>query len=756
MLIRTLATCGVALLAAVFPAGAANAVSLPVAAKALQSVPAWFEPNAGLHGDTVRYFSRGEGYTLFLEPSGAVLALTDEAVSARMKMELAGGNPKPALEALDPLPGRTDYYLGADRERWKRGTPHYARVRYQDVYPGVSLDYRSSGRRIEYDFFISPGADPSQIRMRFRGATGLRLEGDGTLVVSLGGREVRQAPPYSYQEASGTGASRRVPVAARYELAENGEVRFAVGKYDRSKTLVIDPVLAYAGYFGGDREDVPTGIAVDKDGYVWVTGTTLSAITIPEDTNPYATELKGNRDVFVAKLRFESSGAPTLLYYAYIGGSFDDRGGLIEITDVGRAYITGTTYSSDFPMTSNAAQPTHGGITDAFAAVLDPSQEGKDSLAYSTFLGGTLYDTAAGLYVAADETMYVAGYGASYDVKSIPSGALQPNNRGGYDAMVWHLDPNGSSGEASLLFSTYYGGWTTDVAAGVAADADGNIYLAGYTMSDDFPIEGDLVQGSLRSVCDLFLVKIDPSREGLDRLVYGTYLGGSGLDIATSMRRDKDGDLWITGYTLSPDFPVTAGAFQGAYAGGATDAFLLRFRLGVPSSEAIRYSTYIGGSGADILYDALPLGAGRVAVAGYTSSDDLLLPGAPPAGQTRGQAVDAWVSILDTSIPGIEALQFGTLLGGKLNDVASRMAALPGGAVAIAGYTGSPDLPVTDGSQKGTPGGGSSGFLMRLDPDPVEGGAAPPLLPPGEETGGGAVVRGTRLSVDPQPRRQTR
>ena len=340
----------------------------------------------------MQYYSRGAGYTLSMKESGAVLTLSDGSATASMRISLAGGNARPVLEAGDPLPGRTDYILGNRPGGWKHGVPHFGEIRYRQAYPGVDVVYYSAGRDLEYDFVVAPGADPKRIRLRFEGAESVRLDESGALVIGLGGREIRQPRPLAYQEARGGGRDRRIQVEARYVIQGNHEVLLALGRYDRSRTLVIDPILAYAGYFGGDLYDVPTGLAVDGGGNVWLTGTTLSVVTPPDGTTPYQAAIGANSDVFVAKLRMEPSGPPTLLYWTYLGGSPEDRGGLIEVDASGKVYLTGTTFSSDFPVSSNALVSTAGGDLDGFAVKLDPDAEGTASLLYSTFLGGTRLD----------------------------------------------------------------------------------------------------------------------------------------------------------------------------------------------------------------------------------------------------------------------------------------------------------------------------------------------------------------------------
>jgi hypothetical protein len=461
--------------------------------------------------------------------------------------------------------------------------------------------------------------------------------------------------------------------------------------------------------------------------------------------------------VFVAKLRIEPSGPPTLLYWTYLGGSFEDRGGLIEVDSSGKVYLTGNTFSTDFPVSANALISVAGGDLDGFAVKLDPDAAGTASLLYGTYLGGTGHDVTTALSVDANGRMLVAGYTNSPQLTGIPSDAVQPANQGGYEAMLYQLDPAAAAG-ATLVFGTFLGGGGTDIATGVAGDDSGAIYLSGYTMSNNFPISGDSYQGALNSASNLFVVKFDPSLSGLDRLVYGTYLGGSGVDVATNMRRDQSGGLWLTGYTTSEDFPVTSGAYQARFGGGIATAFLARFDPALPAAQALTYSTYFGGSGTDVAYGLALVGRGKVALAGYTESDNLPVKGALPAGQARDVGADAFVALLDPCVAGANALVYSTYFGGNsATDVASRIALSPTGSIFVSGYTGSSDLPVTDGSSRGTPSGSTTGFLLRLDPLSGELFNVPANLRSGEHTALGVVTpRRTLLGIEPQPRRQSR
>jgi hypothetical protein len=706
--------------------------SLPAAARALDSIPAWFEPNQGLHGGEVKYYSRGAGYTVSLEESGAVLSLVNETTPASLKIALVGGNPNPAVEGVDRLASRTDYFLGNQPSAWKRNVPHFARVRYRNSYPGIDMVYFGSGKRLEYDFVVSPGADPSRIRLRFGGADSVRLDQTGSLVIGVGGREVRQPRPVVYQDTIVGGERRRVNVEGRYILARNREVRFSLGSYDRRLPLVIDPVLVYAGYFGGTGYDVPTGIAVDRSGNVWLTGTTRSTIVPPQAQAPYQTTPPGATDVFVAELSIQQSGQASLLYWGYLGGANSDYGGPIAVDDAGNVYLAGSTYSDDFPVTANALQSTNTGLQDVFVAKLNPQADGKASLVYGTFFGGTDYDTATALTVDATGNIIVTGYTASKAIASIVPGTYLAYQQGGWDAFILKVNPAAAAGTAPLL-ATFYGGTSTDVANGVAVDASGAIYISGYTMSDNLPLAGNSYRSTYSGAGDLFVAKFDPTKSGLDMLVYASYLGGSKLNVSTGMALDAAGGVWLTGYTFSDDFPVTPNAYQTAFAGGQSDAFLVRLNLSAPPAGFLTYSTYFGGSGADVGYGLALAGSGKVAIAGYTFSDNLPLKDALPASQARSRVADAFLALLDTSKSGAAALVYSTYFGGTSTDVATRIVAGPSGALYVAGYTGSVNLPVTDGSQKANPPGGLTGFLLKLDT--LSGGAPGdvPALSPGKQ-----------------------
>jgi len=688
----------------------------------LEGLPAWFEPNPGLYGEQVRYVSRGEGYTLLLDGEGAVVALNDGSPAARVRLELLGARASGKIEPLDLLPGKTSYLLGNRPESWRTHIPQYARVRYSQVYPGIDLIFRSSARRLEYDFVVAPGADPSAIRLKFRGATRVKLDGDGALAITVAGREIHQSRPIIYQDT----LKGRRPVEGRYILTNSGEVAFFVGDYDRTLPLVIDPVLVYSDYFGGSRYDVITGIAADPDGGLWITGTTRSAVELPEQHEPYSSGISGAQDVFVAKLAVGATGPPRLLYWTYLGGKDLEYGGQILVGSDGAIYVTGSTFSSDFPVTGNAFTSTLGGADevssaynqDGFIVKINPAVSGTDSLEFSSYIGGTGTDVPTAMAFYPGGRLLVAGYTSSTNLLMLEN-SLQPSNRGGWDAFVYLIDPNGQTGE-TLLYTTYTGGLATDVPTGIAADDSGLIYFAGYTFSEDFPIEGGIYgrpyKDTLDRAGDIFITIVDPSKPGLEALVYATYIGGGGLDIANALALDEAGGIWLAGYTLSPDFPVTGGALQTAFK-GTSDAFLMRFDLLQAPEQAVTYATFLGGSGADVAYD-LCLWEGRIALAGYTMSNDFPVAAAPWT--ARAGMADAFLTVLDPTVPGVGGLTFSTYFGSAHQDSGTKLAAGADGSLYMAGQTFSKNLPVTDGSQKPNPAGAPTGFLIKLTKAPED------------------------------------
>ena len=577
--------------------------------------PLQFEVNQGQADRQVQFLSRGPGYSLFLTSSKAVLSLKSPAgKEATLEMVVAGSDRSITVSGIEPSAARSNYFRGNDPAQWRTNVPEYGKVQYRQLYPGIDLTFYGNQRRLEYDFVVAPGADPHKIRLQFQGMNRMRLDREGGLHLQTAGGEVRLDRPALYQEnADGS----RVTVQGSFAM-ERHEVLFTVGDYDKSRPLVIDPVLSYSTFLGGsnNQNDLNdgksgsylSGIAVGADGSVYVTGLT-SSTDFPTSVGTSQTALGGGVDVFVTK--FNPSGT-ALSYSTYLGGSSNDFSDGIAIDSSGNAYITGSTSSSNFPTTTGTIQTSAPTSNCGFVTKLNPA---GNALVYSTYLGGSVVTELTAIAVDSNGNAYVTGL----DNKGFPTtaGAFQTTVPGQENAVVAKLAVDGKT----LVYSTYIGGEKADIPRGIAVDALGNAYIAGYTNSVHFPIlpaVGALQPaiGNTDGTNDAFVSKINSTGTAL---LYSTYLGGSGRDEAYAIAVDSAGSAYVTGLTASTNFP-TASPLQSALGGttaGDVDAFVAKLSS---SGTSLVYSTYLGGGNPDfgegIAVDSL----GDAYVAGVTGS----------------------------------------------------------------------------------------------------------------------------------------
>ena len=608
-----------------------------------------------------------------------------------LRMKFVGANPAPAVAGVGELPGKSNYFVGNDPKKWRANVPTYAKVEYRDVYPGVNLVYYGNLRQLEHDFVVSPGADPKVITLAFEGMDGVAIDALGDLVLRADGSEVRLRKPFVYQEQDG----QRAVIPTRYVLKAERQVAFEVAAYDATKPLIIDPVLAYSTFLGGSNDDRGFGIAVDAAGNAYVTGGTGS-INFPTTPGAFQTT-SGGGDAFVTKL--DPTGA-ALVYSTYLGGSSGDFANGIAVDATGSAYVTGTTTSADFPTTPGAAQTTFGGgLVDAFVTKLNPT---GSALVYSTYLGGGGSDQGFGIAVDTSGNAYVTGSAGGLNFPTTP-GAFQTTPGGVGDAFVTKFNATGSA----LVYSTYLGGSDFDEGKGIAVDAAGSAYVTGRTFSTNFPTTPGAFQTTL-NFTDAFVTKLNPAGSALvystylggsrsdeghaiaveaagsayvtgltasfnfpttpgafrttsgggggdafvtklnadgSALVYSTYLGGNSIDFGNGIAVDTAGNAYVTGDTLSRNFPTTPDATQPDF-GGDRDAFVTKFD---PSGSALVYSTYLGGSGSDEGFGIAVDTAGSAYVTGRSFSTNF--PTTPGAFQTifGGATGDAFVAKLSSA-----------------------------------------------------------------------------------------------------------
>ncbi len=473
--------------------------------------------------------------------------------------------------------------------------------------------YYGNPQQLEYDFVVTPGTDPSTIKLALLGADQLEINSLGDLVLHTAGEQLQLHKPLVYQEIDGV----KQAISGDYILKDQHLVSFRVGEYDTKKPLIIDPVLAYSTYLGGSGRDNGNSIAVDAEGNAYIIGYTNSFI-IPNDfptKNPLQPpSFVGANNVFVTKLNPEGT---ALVYSTYLGGGSDEGYG-IAVDDKGSAYVTGRTLSANFP-TKNPLQPNLSNSFDAFVAKLNP--EGS-ALVYSTYLGGSGMEYSSGIAVDYKGNAYVTGFTSSTDFPT--ENPLQPTfagqlNNSENNAFIAKLNPEGSA----LVYSTYLSGANNTFGGGsfgfgIAVDYKGQAYVTGTTSSTDFPTKNPLQPNFGGRSSDAFVAKLNS--EGT-ALVYSTYLGGSKLDEGRSIAIDAKGNAYVTGTTVSTDFP-TEKPLQVASSGigyNQQDAFVAKLN---PKGTALVYSTYLGGSKTDYGQGIAVKAKGSAYVMGTTFSTD--------------------------------------------------------------------------------------------------------------------------------------
>jgi len=679
-------------------------------------LPMTFEPNQGQTDRSVRFLARGSGYGLYLTAQQAVLALQRPAANPQhpgartsvVSMKLVGAEhaSEPVGDAL--LPGKSNYFIGNDPAKWHRDIPQFARVRYRNVYSGIDLVYYGNQGRLEYDFEVAPGSDPSQVALRFQGPRNLRIDANGDLVLVVDGSDVRLQAPRVYQKF---GAEER-SVTGRFELRGNDkdEVGFQLGAYDRNRTLIIDPVLIYAAYLGGSGDEAcsviapvvidgitaaPPGcpaIAVDAVSNVYVAGSTNSA-DFPGTAGKFQPTLAAGAtaNAFVAK--FGVTGQ--LQFATYLGGDGLDYTAGIGVDAGFDVIVTGTTTSSNFPTNgkNSAFQPTPASSgKHVFVSQLDAAGA---TLLYSTYLSGNGADVASGLAIDPGGTAYVTGITASTNFPTT-LGALQTTSKATNQSFFSRVDPN-SSGTASLMYSTYIGGSNPStgvtVGGGIAVDTNSNAYITGGTNFTDMPVL-NAYQGTLNGTMNAFVTKINPTGVTGTQLLYSTYFGGTGADVGYGIAVDSTTDAYITGTTTSSNIVAPAGTtpFQSVYRGGG-DAFLAKFGVLCVSTSCtttdvpLSYFTYLGGSGTDV-GTAVAVDSNQGAhLTGWTNSSvDFPTPGGLQSIYGGGTS-DAFVARIDT----VSTASYSSYFGGTAADMGTSIAMDQQGASYVAGETFSPN-----------------------------------------------------------------
>ena len=737
----------------------------------LGQLPLIFEPNQGQADSGVKFMARGQGYGLFLNPRGAVLALRSlprsgsNPVEELVSMRLLGANSNAEMAGANPLPGKSNYIIGNDPRQWHSGIPQFASIRYQHIYPGIDLIFYGNQGHVEYDFRVAPGADPSQAQLQFDGASTLRLSRGDLLVIP--GRKnrnkdnndqramLRLRAPQIYQQDG----DRRTPVAGRFLLHADNRVSFEIAGYDPARELVIDPVLDFSTYFGGSGSETSTlgpSVAVNGDGFIYLAGTTTSPPASFPLNGAIPTTLGSASNVFVAKIN--PSSPPIVVYATFLGGSGTDTSTGLAADAGGNAYLVGNTTSTNFPTTSLAYQtsPMAKGsqcsgttCTSIFISVLEAS---GGTQTYSSYLSGNGNDTSTGMAIDTQQDVFITGNTTSNNAASntvaFPATQLPlPFQSTSLSAVQFFATKVNTRvpGVGGIAYSTYFGGNTPGGAVatggGIAVDTIGNMYFSGTT---NFYNSGSGLYGNSGTSGDFpILNAYQPC-----------------LDTVPPASQP---------ITTNPCTPPTTTPYP-------TDGFFAKIDPNAPAGAQLLFSSYFGGTLTDsspaITVDA---GAANVYITGTTNSPDFLLPTGSVQGfqtclnnpgvvetvtsacPTTTANTDAFVARFTNpaastgGTPTFLSLTYFSYLGGGGNETGLAIAVDTASDALLTGSTNSgtanpPSFPATANSIQTTLNGTQNAFFAHLNTAATAGSQIGNYV---TYFGGNGVDRGTSIAVDP-------
>jgi hypothetical protein len=639
----------------------------------------FFEPNVGQADAGIRFVARTPGANLGFSSAGLHLQLPGDKTPTVL-IRLPGANKNARFEPLDPEPSGTSYFIGSDPAQWHRDVPHFRRLAWRSVYPGIDLIFYGQNDRLEYDFVVAPGADPSLIRLSASRPARLSLTDAGDISVRSGQSVFAMKKPVVYQKSAAGADS---PVPGRYTLAANGEVRFALGPWDRSRPLIVDPVVTFSSYFGGEKDDSVVAVTALND----VVGTTSSFA--------FGTGPRRGKDIF-----FSVAGYTGVVIF---GGSDDDVA-TSAVSDQSNLTIGGWTRSKDLGTRAL-------GGTDGFIATI--SRRSNFFFPDVVIVGGSGDDRVNSVSTQSYNSgiIYFAGETNSPDLTRYGN-PLSTQLAGGVDAFFGHGFSSGG-----IISLAYYGGTGDDRALAITANSSGQMIIAGKTTSTDLPLK-DPLSAQLSGPSDAFIARFTNFGTILE---FGTYFGGSGDDeiravTVQSITYKKDSPLFFAGVTSSPDLPLVKPS-QAAYGGGDSDAFAGSLDL---DSRTLVFSTYIGGADTDeanaIALGPIALrdvdGLASLVIAGSTKSANL--PVVNSFQRALAGPQDAMYAVLSPR----GALQSLSYFGGSGSDRALHAIVSADNILTLSGETDSPDLPSPARNEApSVPTGAIDGFIAGIPLD---------------------------------------
>jgi predicted transcriptional regulator len=656
----------------------------------LTTNPDYFIENIGqLSNDGIKYYSP-DGSTWFTSGAVWIKPWQDRTTNKSMvlKHEFIGAQ-NSVPRAYQPLETYSNFYRGDSELNWSTGVRHYKEVYYENIYEGIDLRYYLIDSGLKYEFIIHPGTDPSKIRLRYSGADQVEINEQGELIIRTPVGDFIDGNLLIYQQ----GAKQRDTIQGSFIKFNDLEYGFKISeKYNRQETLIIDPLLEYSGLLGEATVAVGRDIKVDSQGYSYIFGGTGWG-NFPTTPGVIFESPIGKADCVILKLAPNST---KFIYSTYLGGNKDDTSYSMAFDLSGNVYVTGHTYSDDFPTTANAYDKDHNGQGDIFISKLNPD---ATKLVYSTYIGGITEDYGVGMDVDKFGNAFVTGRTQS-PIFPTTTGAYNNSNSSIFSIYVLKLNRTGSSLDYSCLIS----GNKSDYGQDIALDSQGNANVIGLASSADFPITDDAIYKSHSGHTDLVYFKFNHNGS---ELIYSTFIGGFDRDTPGAITLDQSDNVYITGYTASSDFPTTTNAYSSEFT-GVYDVFVIKLNT---SGSELTFSTFVGGSNDEYANDIVVDSMGNTYVCGYTWSNDF--PTTPDVNRHHKEGLyDGFLFKLD---PQGTKLLHSRYIGGDGTDWIYGITIDQYNDIYITGYTNSSDFETTPGMNSSKSSGEQNIFIQKYN-----------------------------------------
>ena len=669
-----------------------------------------FEQNLGQYPETIQFASKSKQYSSWLTETGITIS-DSERLKKPIVIEFAGAQ-KQHMHGQQPLPGITNYFRGNDQSKWVRNVNRYREVATENVYPHIDVRYYGKNHLLEYDFIVRPGGATDDIVLDIHHIDSIELNEQGDLVIVSGNERLLQRKPVIYQIIN----DQKIPVEGEYRLQSKSKVSIEVAQYDKNLPLVIDPLLEFSTYHGGNGDDIISDLVVDSSGNIYVTGATAST-NFPVANAAQSTYGGGNVDAFVSKI---SSDGTSIVYSTYYGGSDAENDAIgdpeleflaagITINDQGEVYAVGGTVSdTDFPLV-NAYQTTYGGgWADGYILKLNSA---GNTVLFASYLGGDDGDLLTDVELDSQGNMVVVGFSSSVDFPTT-TGVLQENKTGPFyhEGVIAKFNTTGG-----IVFSTFLGGNKDDELFNIELDSSDNIYISGSTESNSSLPLLNAAQATHSGNYDMYIAKLNSTATSL---LFGTYWGGSSRDEGRGLTLDSNGKIIITGDTNSTNFP-TQSAYQSTKS-GHRDAVLVK----MSDTGVVDFSTYFGSNNNEYSWDIEVDDQDAIYISGTTHS---------PNFTEVSPLTDFTLTWTNNGSSGAEAfisqfsndgstLDFSSKFGGDDADHAYALEVTGQGDIYLGGHTRSYDFFTTTGVIQTTKNPYGDSFLVKLDDgnaDPV-------------------------------------